>query len=668
MRFAKKIIPLVFGIFIMGSVVVSVKGEDTPSVKKGMLEPIEYGVDHTVDLAVGLAAFPLPMDYDRDGDMDIVVASTDTNWKGLYFFENRGVADESGDIVFEHPVKVGEGKRAKITYYDNDQFVIMSPNRIHHDFFENGLSGGKEVRFDGTIVSDQDSHWGLIDWDADGDLDLFVGNHDMREYGWDAGYDRFGQWKAGEHNGHFYVMRNEGSSKDPDYGKPEKLHYAPGKLLRSYGLANPSFSDWDGDGDLDMVSGQFNDHLAYFENVGTRSKPKYAPMRKIVDWEGVISFDSQMLWPAGVDWDNDGDMDLVVGQEDGRVMYVECLGVIHGMPHFRHPKPLKMKSKWVKIDVLATPVGVDWDGDGDQDVISGDSAGHLVFLENIGGTDKPRWEKPVYLQADDRVFRVQAGENGSIQGPGEANWGYCVPSVSDWDSDGDLDIVLNNIWGEIIWLENIGSTTSPELTYPKAVRVKWKNKPRKPAWMWWRPSKDQLVTQWRTTPFIIDLNKDGLADLVMLDAEGYLAFWERKVIDGERWLLEGARIFKSESGVIDDGNRAIRKGEPGRPLRLKPKDRVRGWSGRRKFVMVDWDLDGDLDLLINNRNTDFLRNVSDKPGEYLFRDEGKVSDRILAGHTLSPTIVDWDQNGVPDLLIGAEDGRLYFMRNPHDAD
>jgi hypothetical protein len=49
--------------------------------------------------------------------------------------------------------------------------------------------------------------------------------------------------------------------------------------------------------------------------------------------------------------------------------------------------------------------------------------------------------------------------------------------------------------------------------------------------------------------------------------------------------------------------------------------------------------------------------------KYVFRDMGKVDDRILAGHTTSPTIVDWDRNGVPDLLIGAEDGYFYYLKN-----
>ena len=44
---------------------------------------------------------------------------------------------------------------------------------------------------------------------------------------------------------------------------------------------------------------------------------------------------------------------------------------------------------------------------------------------------------------------------------------------------------------------------------------------------------------------------------------------------------------------------------------------------------------------------------------------GNIDDRILAGHTTSPAVVDWDKNDVPDLLVGAEDGHLYYMRNPY---
>jgi hypothetical protein len=94
-------------------------------------------------------------------------------------------------------------------------------------------------------------------------------------------------------------------------------------------------------------------------------------------------------------------------------------------------------------------------------------------------------------------------------------------------------------------------------------------------------------------------------------------------------------------------------------------DGIAGQSGRRKMCLTDWDGDGRIDLLVNSENINFLRNVSNnKEGTVVFHDNGPVSPRILAGHTTSPTAVDWDRNGLPDLLIGAEDGFFYYLRNP----
>ncbi len=94
-------------------------------------------------------------------------------------------------------------------------------------------------------------------------------------------------------------------------------------------------------------------------------------------------------------------------------------------------------------------------------------------------------------------------------------------------------------------------------------------------------------------------------------------------------------------------------------------DGIAGRSGRRKFCFVDWNLDGRLDLLVNSRNINFLQNISTGQNRHLFKDQGMVESRILAGHTTSPTVVDWDKDNIPDLLVGAEDGFLYYMKNPH---
>ncbi|MBI2481697.1 MAG: VCBS repeat-containing protein, partial [Planctomycetia bacterium] len=152
--------------------------------------------------------------------------------------------------------------------------------------------------------------------------------------------------------------------------------------------------------------------------------------------------------------------------------------------------------------------------------------------------------------------------------------------------------------------------------------------------------------QWRTTPVVIDLDLDGLNDLVMLDHEGFLSFFRRSRDGDELRLAPGQRIFRDSTG---------------QPLRLNAEQA--GRSGRRKLCFADWDGDGRLDLLVNSTSINFLRNISTKESPWTFQDEGLVDDTRLAGHTTSPTIVDWNHDGRPDLVIGAEDGHLYYRSN-----
>ena len=66
--------------------------------------------------------------------------------------------------------------------------------------------------------------------------------------------------------------------------------------------------------------------------------------------------------------------------------------------------------------------------------------------------------------------------------------------------------------------------------------------------------------------------------------------------------------------------------------------------------------------MANSRSIDFYKGLSDDSRK--FKNEGLVDNRLLAGHTTSPTVVDWDKNGIADLLVGAEDGYFYYMKNP----
>ena len=74
--------------------------------------------------------------------------------------------------------------------------------------------------------------------------------------------------------------------------------------------------------------------------------------------------------------------------------------------------------------------------------------------------------------------------------------------------------------------------------------------------------------EWRTTPVTVDWNKDGLIDLVMLDQEGYLAFFERAMRGGRRVLLHPKRIFSNEKGDPLQFNKGMAGEAQSNPLHM----------------------------------------------------------------------------------------------------
>ena len=614
-----------------------------------------------VDLSAGLWAWPIPMDYDGDGDLDLVVSCPDVPYNGTYLFENPG--GNTKFPVFKPARRIGRGTFNIMPSFVGGKTRILMPGLEVEEFTKSGLKKTVELPVPknvhgGKIRANQ---WRYADYDGDGQLDLIVGVGDWKQYGWDNAFDDNGRWTRGPLHGYVYLLRNRGTTGRPDYEKPAKID-AAGRPVDVYGMPSPNLADFDGDGDLDLICGEFVDRLKYFQNIGTRTEPKYATGIFLKNNGEDLRMDLCMIVPVAIDWDRDGDVDLVVGQEDGRVALVENTGkTLDGTPVFLPPRFFCQEAGSVKFGALATPCGVDFDGDGDDDLVCGNSAGYIGLIENLGNTTgnaidsddannekMPRFAAPKYLTVDGQPIRVMAGHNGSIQGPCETKWGYTTLTAADWDADGLTDLVVNSIWGKVVWYRNIGTLRLPKLAAARTVEVHWPNKPPKPAWFWWNPKDRELATQWRTTPFAMDYNRDGLCDLVMLDHEGFLCLFPRIKRDGKLVLLPPQRIFMSENG---------------RPFQLSGGHA--GASGRRKFCLVDWDRDGRLDLLVNGRNIDFLRNIK-QPGEPdTFHNSEAVDSLRLAGHSTSPTAVDWDKDGVDDLVVGGEDGHFYYLKNPN---
>jgi hypothetical protein len=592
-------------------------------------------------LSVGLWAYPAPLDFDGDGSIDLIVSCTDRPSNGTYLFRNLG---SNSKPLFARAEWLGPGHKDLVAADFNGDGAIdlVTSGGYFSDVRRNRLSRFVEVQLPRNYYVGRDDLWYPVDWDGDGKIDLLVGTSDWRDYGWDDAFNSKGEWTRGPIHGYVYFHRNLGTNQQPRYADPVALE-AGGRRLNLRGSPAPNPVDWFGRGRLDLIGGDFVDTVTLFENTGSRTQPVLAAGKLLEAGGKPLRMDLCMIQPRVVDWHGDGRLSLVIGEEDGRVALLENLAPRGAPPRLAPPKYLEQIDPYVKCGALARPVAVDWNGDGKLDIICGNSAGYLEYFENTGTKSAPAFENRGHLKAAGEVIRITAGPNGSIQGPVEEKWGYTNPSVADWDLDGKPDILLNSIWGEVLWYRNTGTRTKPALAAAERVQVEWEGPPPKPAWNWWNPKGKQLVTQWRTTPKAVDWNRDGLPDLVMLDHEGYLALYERFRQNGQLKLKPPQRIFLDAQG---------------QPLLLSAGRA--GRSGRRKIELADWDGDGDLDLITDSDSAAWYENTgSQQRPVFVFR--GDLVSRKLPGHNPCPNVADWNGDGRLDLIIGAEDGFLYYF-------
>ena len=610
-------------------------------------------------LGVGLWGIPLPYDYDSDGVKDLLVSCPDTPYKGLYLFLNKGSKEKP---FFSEGIRIStEGKNNIRLSESGGISRVLSPGKEYPDFFSAPYETEKSIIYEGEqfgdILKRTRSHmWNCIDWDSDSDLDIIAGIDTWSDYGWDNAFDSLGRWKNGPLHGYVYLLENQ----DGTYVNAGRIQ-AGGEDIDVYGAPCPCIADFDADGDLDIICGEFLDGLTWFENVSSDGAPVFKAGRRLRNADGEIRFHLQMIVPAVSDFNDDGLPDIIAGDEDGRVAWLRNTGKVEdGMPVFSAPEYFRQEAGLVKFGALSTPYAADWDGDGVTDLLSGNSAGEIAFIRNCGSNEVPEWEAPRLFRVNGETFRIMAGENGSIQGPAEAKWGYTAVTAADWDGDGLNDIIMNSITGKIQWMRNTGSADMLELEAPRPVKIA--GTAPKPAWNWWTPAEGELVTQWRTTPAAFDWNEDGLTDIIMLDHEGYLAFYERfRDSDASLRLRQGKRIFIGVNCSVYDPQKGVADSTCG-PLRLNSKKA--GQSGRRKICFADWDGDGLADLLVDSRNTAWFKNLgTDENGKVLLEYRGDISDVKLAGHSTCPAVFDWGNDGIPDIICGAEDGHFYLLRN-----
>lgn len=271
-----------------------------------------------------------------------------------------------------------------------------------------------------TFQQQPDNPFGLIrvssdisptfaDIDADGDLDVFIG----------------------ERGGNTVFFRNTGSSTSPSFGTSQVNPFG----FRSVGSdSHPTFVDINADGDLDAFIGERGGNTFFFENLGTARNPVFTPSRIAPNPFNLTNVGG-LSTPTFADIDGDRDLDAFIGNLQGNTVFFQNTGSPTRPSFFNNPQTNPFGLSDVGLD--SNPIFADIDKDGDLDAFIGNEDGNTLFFQNTGSSTSPNFATP------------QANPFG-LANVG----GFSSPTFADIDADRDLDAFIGDVVGNINFFLN----------------------------------------------------------------------------------------------------------------------------------------------------------------------------------------------------------------------
>jgi VCBS repeat-containing protein len=254
----------------------------------------------------------------------------------------------------------------------------------------------------------------------------------------------------------------------------------------------PTFADIDGDGDLDAIIGKNNGTLKYYKNTGSAVAPLYALQTGGNNLFNSIDVGDGSV-PTFADIDGDGDLDAVIGEYDGILNYYKNTGSSNA-PIYVAQTGTSNPLNGIKVGFSSTPTFADLDGDSDLDVVIGDADGTLSYYKNTGSATAP-------------VYTAQTGNNNPFDGITVGL--YSAPTFADIDGDGDLDAIIGSKNGTLQYYKNTGSAAAPVYTAQTGT-----NNPF-----------DGITVGLYSAPTFADIDGDGDRDLIVGEFDGTLNYF-----------------------------------------------------------------------------------------------------------------------------------------------
>ena len=527
------------------------------------------------------------IDLDADDDLDLVLSLSEFGFSansGSYYYQNIGNSSraewvdsaspigsspndfpsdtpwlESVRNVFVHPDPLGDVGSLSFADLDADGDVdaVCSTSDSGTFYYENtGTKPSPSYTARGFIYkSPGDTSVVLHDLDNDGDYDVLIG--------------------SGRGDANVYVIENTGSRFEPAWTKKKSYNWIGlDKVigpLNNFGIHLQQIIDLDLDGLDDFVyqsSGPNYSPLEY-------GKMKFFRRIKVV---GPGNFMARTTWelsdtkfdtyfqdspkPVGIDLNGDNLTDLIVGyRKDGVVLnietaeYYENKGIGKDGVNYADSKELKDKDGNVIIEQMLRSMFLDIDQDNDFDLILGTYKDGLLLYKNIGTSTVPSFERQIEWSLDHVCEKEVPDEFGEF----DFN---CGAAVGNFDEDSLLDIIVFNN-GQQMYKHLLPTTE----TSPKFVReTEWEGSSDLPNGL---PSIEAIggIT-------FGDVDQDGDDDAVVGKPDGTLEYYERIELSPPKW-----KKTENAAWSLSDIN-----------VGTAPKP-----------TLLDYDNDGDLDLIVGNR-------------------------------------------------------------------